>query len=72
MTQADVDNGSVVATATASGTGAKGLLSPPSGPSTVTIETVPAAPAVSVTKTATVSPTPDQDAANLGNTITDT
>ena len=70
VTQADVDNGSVVDTATASGTASGGLVSPPSNPSTVIIETVPAASAVSLTKTATVTPSADQDAATAGDTIT--
>jgi uncharacterized repeat protein (TIGR01451 family) len=69
VTQADVDAGSVVDTATATGTDTQGNASPPSGPSTATIDTATAAPAVSVAKTASVAPTADQHAAQLGDTI---
>ena len=70
VTQADVDNGSVVDTATASGVDTQGDSSQPSAPSTVTIPAVAPAPAVSLTKTGTVSPPADQNAAKVGDTIT--
>jgi uncharacterized repeat protein (TIGR01451 family) len=70
VTQVDVDNGSVVDTATATGTDTKGNVSPVSDPSTATIPTVAAAPAVSLVKTATVSPPADQSAVRVGDAIT--
>jgi uncharacterized repeat protein (TIGR01451 family) len=69
VTPGDVANGFVKDTATATGTGDTGGTSPPSDPSTVIIETQPAAPAVTISKTAQVSPPADQDAAQLGDTI---
>ena len=69
VTQADVDAGNVIDTATATGTDTRGDVSPPSNPSTSVIQTVPAAPAVSIAKTATVSPAADQAAAQVGDTI---
>ena len=69
VTQADVDAGSVVDTATATGTDTQGNTSPPSDPSTVTIDTVAPAPAVSIDKTALVTPAADQHKAQLGDTI---
>jgi uncharacterized repeat protein (TIGR01451 family) len=70
VTQADVDNGSAVDTATARGTDTQGDTSLPSDPpSTATIDSVAAAPAVSITKTGMVNPQADQDAAKVGDTI---
>ncbi len=70
VTQDDVDNGSVVDTATATGIDTQGDTSLPSDPpATVTIPTIPPAPAVTITKTGTVSPPADQDAAQVGDTI---
>ena len=69
VTQADVDAGKVTDTATATGVDTAGLTSPTSAPSTVTTLTAPAEPAVSLIKTATVSPAADQDAAKVGDTI---
>ena len=69
VTQANVDSGNVIDTATATGTDTRGDVSPPSNPSTSVIETAPDAPAVSITKTATVSPAADQAAAQVGDTI---
>ena len=69
VAQADVDNGSVVDTATATGTDTQGNPSPPSHPSTATIDTVAPAPAVSIVKTAAVTPAADQHEAQLGDTI---
>ena len=50
VTQADIDNGSVVDTATATGTDTQGNTSPASAPSTATVPTVAAAPSVSLAK----------------------
>ena len=69
VTQADVDAGSVTDTATATGTDTQGNTSPPSDPSTAVVETVAPAPAVSLVKTAVVSPAADQHEAQLGDTI---
>ena len=69
VTQANVDAGNVIDTATATGTDTRGDVSPPSNPSTSVIPTVPDAPAVSIAKTATVSPAADQAAAQVGDTI---
>ena len=60
----------MVDTATATGTDTQGDVSPVSAPSTATITTVPAAPAVTVAKSGTVSPAADQDAVQVGDTIT--
>ena len=52
VSQGDVDNGSVVDTATATGIDTQGDTSLPSDPpATVTIPTVPAAPALTIAKT---------------------
>ena len=69
MAQSDIDNGKVVDTATAAGTDTLGGTSPPSDPSTVTIETVPPSPLVGIAKTGAVSPSGDQEAAQAGDTI---
>ena len=69
VTQADVDRGSVVDTATATGTSPSGVTSPPSAPSTATVTSEAPSPAVSVDKTAQVSPAADQGTARLGDTI---
>ena len=69
VSQANVDSGSVIDTAIATGTDTRGDVSPPSNPSTSVIETAPSAPGVSITKTATVSPASDQAAARVGDTI---
>jgi hypothetical protein len=68
VTQGDVDAGQVTDTATATGTGVRGGVSPPSDPSTVTI---PAATVVSVSldKLAVVDPIGDQLGAKVGDTI---
>jgi hypothetical protein len=63
VTQADIDVGRVVDTATATGVATNGTMSPPSDPSTAIVPTVAAAPAVSLVKVATVSPPADQDGA---------
>ena len=55
VTQADVDDGKVLDTATATGTDIQGDVSPISDPSTEKIDTVAAAPAVSLVKTANAS-----------------
>jgi hypothetical protein len=52
VTQADVDQGTVFDSATATGTDARGNLGPLSDPATATIDTVAPAPAVSVVKSA--------------------
>jgi hypothetical protein len=70
VSQADVDQGTVTDTVTATGTDTNGNSSPISEPSTATVDTVEAAPAVSIDTTATVTPSSDQDAAKLGDTIT--
>ena len=69
VTQADVDAGAVVDTATATGTDTRGNVSAPSDPSTIRVPAVPPAPAVSINKTATVDPAADQNAAKVGDTI---
>jgi hypothetical protein len=69
VTQADVDAGKVVDTATATGTTPDGTVSPPSDPSTVTIPAVVGVPTVSIVKTATVTPAADQGGAKIGDTI---
>ena len=70
VTQADVDNGSVVDTATATGIDTKGNVSPVSNQATETITTRSCPrPAVSLAKSATVSPTADQGAVEVGDTI---
>ena len=67
VTQADVDNGSVTDTATATGKDLQGD-SATSPPSTVSTSSLPN-PAVSVDKTATVTPAADQNAVKVGDTI---
>ena len=69
VAQPDIDNGKIVDTATATGADTLGGTSPPSHPSTVTIETVAPSPSVSIAKTGTVSPSADQRAAQAGDTI---
>ena len=58
VAQADVDRGSVVDTATATGTSPSGVTSPPSAPSTATVTSEAPSPAVSVDKKAQVSRPP--------------
>jgi uncharacterized repeat protein (TIGR01451 family) len=67
VTQADVDNGGVTDTATATGTDLQGG-SATSPPATVSTSSLPN-PAVSVDKTAAVTPAPDQKAVKAGDTI---
>ncbi len=67
VTQADVDNGGITDTATASGTDAQGG-SATSPPAEVHIPSV-SIPAVSVDKTASVTPSADQDGVKVGDTI---
>lgn len=69
VTAGDVANGFVEDTATATGTGDTGGTSPPSDPSTEIVQVEPAAPEVAISKRAQVSPSADQDAAQLGDTI---
>ena len=69
VSQADIDAGGVTDTATATGVGEAGGTSPPSDPSTVTIPTVAAAPAVSILKSGTVDPPQDQGGVKVGDTI---
>jgi uncharacterized repeat protein (TIGR01451 family) len=69
VTQADVDAGMVVDTATATGTDTQGTSSPRSDPSTVTVPTVAPVIMTAVVKQATVSPAPDQNAVDVGDTI---
>ncbi len=68
ITQADVDAGSRTDNATATGTSASGVTSP-SAPASATV-TSSANPAVTLTKTAVVSPAADQTAAKVGDTVT--
>lgn len=68
VTQADVNAGHVLDTATATGTDINGNTSPDST-DTVDTGTVAPAPAVAVDKIATVSPAADQDAADTGDSI---
>ena len=67
VTQADVDKGGVTDTATATGGDLQGgtATSPPSSVSTSSLPS----PAVSVDKTATVTPAGDQNAVQVGDTI---
>ena len=69
VTQADVDNGAVTDTATATGTDTHGNTSAPSNPSTATVLAVLGDPSVSIAKAATVSPSADQTAVKAGDTI---
>ena len=69
VTQDDVDAGGVTDSATASGVDTQGAQSEPSAASTVTVPAVAAAPAVSLTKTATVDPAADQNAVKVGDRI---
>ena len=69
VTQDDVDAGGVTDSATASGVDTQGAQSEPSAASTVTVPAVTAAPAVSLTKTATVDPAMDQNAVKVGDRI---
>jgi uncharacterized repeat protein (TIGR01451 family) len=69
VTQADVDAGKIVDTATADCADTRGLQCPPSGPSKVTVPTAPASPSVTIQKSATVSPSADQNAVQVGDLI---
>jgi hypothetical protein len=65
----DVQNGQVTDTATATGTGPKDRVSPPSDPSTVVVPSTHPKPVVTLSKTPTVSPTTDQNHVKVGDTI---
>ncbi len=67
VTQADVNNGGVTDTATATGTDLQGgaATSPPASAATPSLPS----PAVSVDKTATVTPVGDQNGVKVGDTI---
>jgi hypothetical protein len=69
VTQADVNAGKIVDTATATGTDPQGRRSAISDPSTAIVFTVAAKPDVSLRKLATVSPAADQAGAKEGDTI---
>jgi hypothetical protein len=69
VTQADVNAGKIVDTATAAGTDPEGRTSPTSDPSTATVVTVTAKPDVSLRKLATVNPAADQAKAKAGDAI---
>ena len=69
VTQSDVDAGAVADTATATGTDNQGNKSAASNPSTATVLAVTGNASVSISKSATVSPTDDQNAVNVGDTI---
>jgi uncharacterized repeat protein (TIGR01451 family) len=73
LTQADLDNGSVNDSATATGTPPTGapVTSVTSTPSVASITTIssPATPAVSLVKKATVTPAADQGGVKVGDTI---
>ena len=69
VTQADVDNGQVVDTATATATDPNGITSPQSAPSTATVGSGAAAPTVAINKNAQVTPAADQASAQVGDTI---
>ena len=64
-----MDSGSVVDTATATGTDSSHNVSPASNPSTATIFTVAPSPTVSLVKSGAVTPAADQNAAKVGDTI---
>jgi uncharacterized repeat protein (TIGR01451 family) len=69
VTQADVDAGKIVDSATAGCADTKGTPCPPSPPSKVTVPPVPGNPAVTIVKSATVSPSADQTAVKVGDEI---
>jgi uncharacterized repeat protein (TIGR01451 family) len=69
VTQADVDNGEVDDTATATGTDTQGNTSAPSNPSTPTVLAVTGNASVSIAKSAAVSPSSDQNGVKVGDTI---
>jgi uncharacterized repeat protein (TIGR01451 family) len=69
VVQADVDAGSVRDTATAGCTDVGNRDCPESGPSTVIVPTVPAAPLTSVVKSAQVIPAKDQHHARVGDKV---
>ncbi len=69
VVQSDLDAGGVSDSATATGVDTQGAQSDPSAASTVTVPAVAAAPAVSLTKTATVDPAADQNAVQVGDRI---
>ena len=69
VSQADIDAGRVTDTATATGVGTAGGTSPPSRPATFTIPTVRAAPAVTIVKSGTVTPSAHQGGVVVGDTI---
>jgi uncharacterized repeat protein (TIGR01451 family) len=69
VTQADVDNGEVDDTATATATDDQGNTSAPSNPSTATVLAVTGNASVSIAKSAAVTPAGDQNAVKVGDTI---
>ncbi len=69
VAQADVDAGGVTDSATATGVDTQGAQSEPSAASTITVPAVAAAPAVSLTKTATVDPADHQTGVHVGDRI---
>ena len=69
VTQADFEAGSIIDTATATGTDSNGTVSPPSDPSTAVVPAAPPRPRVSLVKIGTVTPAADQGAAKAGDTV---
>jgi uncharacterized repeat protein (TIGR01451 family) len=69
VTQADLEAGSVIDTATATGTDTQGTVSPPSDPSTAVVPAAPPVLSVSLTKSGTVTPAADQNALKAGDTV---
>jgi uncharacterized repeat protein (TIGR01451 family) len=69
VTQADFEAGSVIDTATATGTDTNGTVSPPSDPSTAVVPAAPPVRRVSLTKSGTVTPAADQNALKVGDTV---
>ena len=69
VTQADVDAGEVDDTATATGTDNQGNTSAPSNPSTATVLAVTGNASVLIAKSAAVSPSGDQNAVKVGDTV---
>jgi large repetitive protein len=69
VTLADIDAGKIADTATAGCTDTQGKACPPSDPSTVTVSATDPKPSVAIVKSAAVTPSADQNAAKVGDTI---
>jgi uncharacterized repeat protein (TIGR01451 family) len=69
VTAADIENGQVTDTATAGGTDIYGETAPTSAPYTAVVPTEQPGPSVAIHKLATVTPSADQGAAKVGDSI---